>query len=100
MKRPKRGPSFPRLGKERRSRDARRRALEVLSLMRNKNISLTKAAREALTTGRTVTKYVKRALRKDTSGRWKPTPNDRLTRHLRFLTEGGQIVVTTHGSQI
>jgi len=81
------------------SKDARRRALEVLSLMRNKNISLTKAAREALTTGRTVTKYVKSALRKDTSRRWKATPNDRLTRHLRFLTGDGQIVVTTHSSR-
>jgi hypothetical protein len=84
---------------EQKARDARRRALEVLSLMRNRKLSLRKAAKEALTTPRTVVKYAKSALQRSATGRYRAKPHDRLTRHLRFLDEEGQIIVKVQSSR-
>jgi hypothetical protein len=81
------------------SQDARRRALDALSLMRAKKWSLTRAAEEALTSPRTVKKYVAVALHKKDSGRYVAKPFDRLARSLRFLTPQGQIAVTVRGSR-
>src|SRR5260370_18503646 len=74
----------PRRSPPAKSQDARRRALDALSLMRSKNLSLARAAKEALTTTRTMTKYVASALQKKASGRYKAKSSDRLLRSLRF----------------
>ena len=82
-----------------RSQLARSAALEVLSLMRTKGLSLTKAAREAQTTRRTVVRYAHSALLKTDSGKYRATLTDRLERSLRFLTADGQITVTVRSSR-
>lgn len=78
---------------------ARLRALEALSEMREQRKSLTQAARAAQTTPRTVKRHVAPALRKTRTGRYKPTPSDRLPRSLRFLTPEGIISVEVGGSR-
>ena len=77
---------------------ARERALDVLSRMRREGRSLTRAAREAETTPRTVRKYVGRAL---TERRGHPVakPFDRLLRRMRFLTPRGITELTTRNSR-
>jgi hypothetical protein len=81
------------------AREDRRRALHALSLMRKERLSLTRAAKEALTIPRKVKKYVKSALRKKVSGRYEAKPSDRLARSLRFLAPDGQIGITVHSSR-
>lgn len=77
---------------------ARERALDALSRMRREGRSLTRAAREAETTPRTVRKYVGRAL---TERRGHPVakPFDRLVRRMRFLTPRGNIDLTVRNSR-
>ena len=79
---------------------ARSRALEVLSRMRNRRVSLAQAAREAQTSPRTVAKYVASALRKMDNGQYRAKPSDRLSRSLRFLTPDGLITLDVRGSRL
>ena len=81
------------------AQDARRRALEALSLMRSRGWSLAKSSREALTTPRTVTRYIESAFRKTESGRYTAKPFDRLARSLRFPAPDGQITITVGSSK-
>jgi DNA-binding CsgD family transcriptional regulator len=78
---------------------ARERALEAVHLMRTYGYSLTRAARAAGTTVRTVRKYLPRALRKMESGRYRATPSDRYTRRMFFDTEGGRLAISVRGSR-
>jgi len=78
---------------------ARNSALEVLSLMRTKGLSLAKAAKQAHTTPKTVVRYAGAALRKEPSGKYQASPFDRLARFLRFLTPEGQIHITVRSSR-
>jgi hypothetical protein len=78
---------------------ARVRALEALSLMRSRRMSLARAAREAETTAQTVKRYISSALRQRDNGRYLATPSDRLYRELRFLTPDGQITLGVRGSR-
>ena len=82
-----------------RSELARNAALEVLSLMRTKGLSRSKAAKEARTTSKTVMRYAGVALRKNSSGKYQALPSDRLARTLRFLTPEGQIPITVRSSR-
>ena len=79
--------------------DARRRALDALNMMRTKRWSLAKSAREALTTRRTMLRYVQAALSKTDSRKYAATASDRLARSLRFLTDDRQITVTVRSSR-
>ncbi len=67
--------------------------------MRTKGLSLTRAARRAGTTLKTVLKYVGSALIRGSNGRYSATPSDRLTRHLFFLTKSGNVDVAVQGSR-
>lgn len=87
------------VGKNRQPREARLRAFEALSRMRTQNLSLTQAARYAHTTSATVRQHVGSALRQTRSGRYAPTPSDRLTRSLRFLTPNGITEIRVRGSR-
>ena len=78
---------------------ARERALDALSRMRSDGISLTHAARDAGTTPRTVLKYVGRTLNRDTRGRYRPTPSDRLTRRVWMLTASGKVEISVRSSR-
>lgn len=78
---------------------ARERALEALHRMRAQGLSLTRAARESRTTPQTVRKYVGRELRRTSSGRYAPTPSDRLTRRVWLLTPRGKIEISVRGSR-
>lgn len=98
MKRRRRRKQTPRGNAK--AQDARRRALEALALMRGRGWSLAKAAREALTTPRTVARYAASAIRKTGSGRFAAKPFDRLTRSLRFLTPDGQITIIVRSSKM
>lgn len=74
-------------------------ALESLSLMRTRGLSLTKAASTVSTSPRTIRKYVGSALWKAANGRYRAKPTDRLLRSLRFLTPEGQVTVNVHSSK-
>lgn len=72
---------------------ARKRALAVLSRMRTRHESLSKATRALHTTPKTVQKFVGRQLRKTPSGRYAPKSSDRLKREIYvFGAEGYQPV--------
>jgi len=79
--------------------EARGRALEVLSLMRTEKLSLSRAARVAGTSPRTVIQYVGKALGKSNGRRYNAKPFDRLKRTLNFITESGVIAVDTRSSK-
>ncbi len=75
-----------------RSRVARRRALHVLSLMREEGESLTRAARIVGTDRRTVVKYAGTALKQDKKGgEYEAKAWDRIPRLMRFPTRQGVI---------
>jgi hypothetical protein len=78
---------------------ARARALEVLSRMRTENLSLTRAAKKAETSARSVIKYAASALKKSAGGRYRAKPSDRLKRTLYFLTEDQKIPVEIRSSR-
>jgi hypothetical protein len=76
------------------------RALRVLSLMRSKQTSLTRAARETKTTPRTVIRHAGKAITKAESGRYRAKPSDRLARSLNFITTNGTVGITVRGSRL
>ncbi len=67
--------------------------------MRVRGVSLTKAAREAGTTPRTMRRHVGRALTTDAHGRIVATKSDRIPRTLRFVTAGGLTELTVRDSR-
>jgi hypothetical protein len=77
------------------------RALEALHLMRREGRSLRAAAREVGVDPRTVSKYIRPALRRDPrTGEWRPKPQDNLPREVRYTTpEGRTETVLVRGSQ-
>lgn len=76
----------------------RERALEALSLMRRRRLSLTDAAKEVGITRAAVQQWVGRALIKR-RGRVVARPYDRIPRPIRFLDEHGQIEVEVRDSR-
>ena len=95
----KRGSARKTARKSRPDLAARERTLEALQRMRSNGLSLTRATRAAGTTAETARKYVGSALRKTRSGRWAPTPSDRLTRRIRMFTKDGIAEVSVRGSR-
>lgn len=81
------------------SREARRRALHVLSLMRVDGLSFTRALRKAHTTRETVLRYVGHVLRRTESGRYRAKPWDRLPRVMQFYTRDGKIPLEVRDSR-
>jgi len=81
-----------------RSLEARRRALEALSLMRDAGASMTQAARKAGTTPRTMKRYLGETLETEENGRYRARTSDRLIRRMRFMTEKGLIAVEVRHS--
>ena len=77
---------------------ARERALDALNRMRREGRSITRAAREAGTTARTVRKYVGRALT-ERGGRLVAKPSDGLVRRMRFLSARGRTDLTVRSSR-
>jgi hypothetical protein len=75
----------------------KRRVLNAVAKMR-KGKSLTRAARSAHTTRKTVRKYAGRVVVPTTGRRYKSLGYDRLTRELRFLTEEGLIALPIRSS--
>ena len=78
---------------------ARERMFESIQLMRSKDYSLTRAAREAHTTPETVRKYGRSALIRSKNGRYAATTSDRLTRRVWFLTKTGKVELPLRGSR-
>jgi hypothetical protein len=79
------------------TREARFRALEAVSLMRTENLSLTAAARAAGTTGATVRRYAGPALTQH-GRRTVATTSDRMYRRMRVLTPDGPQEVDVRSS--
>jgi hypothetical protein len=78
---------------------ARQRALDAVNRMRREGLSLTAAARRALTTPETVRHYAPRALKRTPAGRYAATAYDRYARSLNVLTAQGKIAVTVTDSR-
>jgi hypothetical protein len=78
----------------------RRRAVAVLSRMRNRGESLSKAARALHTTPRTVRKFAGSQLRRATSGRYSITRSDRLKREIFVFGSDGYEPVTVRSSKL
>jgi hypothetical protein len=72
----------------------RQRALAVLSRMRYRNESLSKAARALHTTPQTVRKFVGKQLRRKRSGRYSVSKTDRLKREINVFGADGYEPVT------
>lgn len=85
--------------KKQRESLARQRAVAVLSRMRNRGESLSKAARALHTTPRTVRKLVGKQLRRAVSGRYLATTNDRLRREIVVFGRDGYEPVTVRSSK-
>jgi len=79
-------------------RQARARALDALSRMRNDGLSLSAAAKEAGTTVNAVKRHAGSALTK-TSGRFTAKRMDRLARAMRFPTDDGLITLEIRDSR-
>ena len=67
--------------------------------MRRRGVSLTEAAKQMHTTSKSMRKYVPRALRRGTDGRYHPTPYDRYGRTMFILTTTGRQNVTIADSR-
>jgi hypothetical protein len=78
---------------------ARRRVLSVLMRMRNRGESLSKAARAAHTTTRTVRNLVGDQLRRSASGHYTATSSDRLKREINVFGADGYEPVTVGSSK-
>jgi hypothetical protein len=85
--------------KRNRNRAAKQRAVAVLSRMRNRGESLSKAARALRTTPRTVRKLVGKQLRRSASGRYMVTSSDRLKREINVFGVDGYEPVTVGTSK-
>jgi hypothetical protein len=79
-------------------REARRRSLEALRIMRRERRSLSRAAREAGTTPKTVRRYTDGALQSSSGGRFKARRADRLLRVMNVLSTEGHLTVVVRGS--
>lgn len=77
---------------------ARDRALEALTLMRSKGLSLREAASSVGTTPRTVHKYAGLALRKE-GGQYRAAARDDLLRPLALTTREGKVLVWVRSSR-
>ena len=83
-----------------RTREARDRALQVLSAMRREHLSLSAASRRERIKPATVLRYVGSAVRQDKpSGRFRATAGDRFRRDLRIPTPQGYTTVPVYGSK-
>ena len=80
-------------------RSSQRRALSVVSRMRKRGESLSKAARAMHTTPRTVRKFVGSQLRRAISGRYSATSSDRLKREINVFGMEGYEPVTVRSSK-
>lgn len=80
-------------------KQARARALDALALMRNRDLSLSAAAREANTTPNTVMKWTGTELAEKRGGRRIVTKADRLYRTMRLLSPDGTVLVELRGSR-
>lgn len=78
---------------------ARRRALAVISRMRYRGDSLSKASRALRTNPRTVRKLIGKQLRRSRSGRYLVTEADRLKREINVFGVDGYEPVTVHSSK-
>ena len=86
-------------GRQLQTEQTRQRMFEALQRMRASGASLTRAARDAHTTRRTVLKYAASAVQQEANGRYRVTKSDRLARTLRFLAPDGVISVSVRGSR-
>src|SRR5438132_635163 len=80
-------------------REARRRSLEVIRIMRREGRSLSRAAREAGTTPKTVRRYADGALEASSGKRVKARRADRLLRVMNVLSTDGHLTVVVRGSR-
>lgn len=70
-----------------------RRGLRVVSLMRNKNLTLAEASAESEVESRFVRDWMSSALRKNANGRFTAKPRDRLLRILRLPSAKGPSLI-------
>ncbi len=77
----------------------RQRAIAVLSRMRTRGESLSKAAHAARTTPRTVLKLVGKQVRRSASGQYAATDSDRLKREITIFGSDGYVPVTVRSSK-
>lgn len=75
---------------------ARRRALAVLTRMRKRGESLSKAARRQHTTPQTVLKYARRQLKRNNSGHYSIKGRNPFRRDVNVLGHDGYVPVTVH----
>jgi hypothetical protein len=80
-------------------KQARARALDALALMRNRDLSLSAAAREAHTTPNTIMRWTGTELAEKRGGRRIVTKADRLYRTMRVVSTGGTVEVEVRGSR-
>jgi hypothetical protein len=80
------------------NRLARKRSLAVLARVR-RGESLSQAARNEHTTTRTARKYVRKQLRRDSSGRYRATRGDTLRRDINVLSYDGYEPVVVYSSK-
>jgi transcriptional regulator with XRE-family HTH domain len=86
------------LPKSKQASEARARALEAVSLMRSKGLTLSEAARRSGTTPATVQKYAASALRSEPD-RVSVRASDQLVREMTLPTPDGKQVVRVKGSR-
>jgi hypothetical protein len=75
------------------SRAARNRSRQAVRLMRQKQMSLSAAAKQAGTTPKTIIRYARDQLSKGSSGRYAARATGHMVRHLWFLTLEGKTVL-------
>jgi hypothetical protein len=78
-------------------RGTSRRAAQAVAQMRNRGVSLRKAAKQVKVSPRTVLKKAASALRKTKSGRFKAKTGDRLVRQLMIPTPEGPKEISVRG---
>ncbi len=83
----------------RQSPSAKRRALDAVAAMRHGK-SLSRAARLAHTTPRTVRRYAGEAIHKERSGSYAPRVRDSITRPMRFLAPDGVTALDVRSSAV
>ena len=93
----KRKPGRPVRPSSQASKEAERRAVRAVSLMR-KGLSRKKAAARAGTTPRTIQKYARAAIRRH-EGTYHALPTDQMRRPMRVLTEQGVTVADLRSSR-
>ena len=81
-----------------RQQDERRRALRALNLMRDEQMPLSRAAREAGISTTKAQRHIGPAL-ENRGGRYAPSKSDRLLRRVVFNGERGQFLLDVHDSR-